>query len=49
MPCYSAISNRADDISRGYYNQAVSEMRAMEARLQAEIAAVRSEMLMRSR
>ena len=49
MPCYSAISNRADDISRGYYNQAVSEMRAMEARLQAEIAAVRSEMLIRSR
>lgn len=43
MPCYSAISNRADDISRDYFSQAMAEMRAMEARLQAQISAVRSE------
>ena len=41
--CYSAISNRSDEISQGYYNQAISEMRAMEARLQAEIAALQTQ------
>lgn len=41
MPCYTAISNRSDDISRYYYDQAMKEMRLMEARLQHEIAAVR--------
>jgi len=42
LPCYTAISNRADAISRNYYNQAMTEMRAMEVRLEAEIAEVRS-------
>ena len=41
--CYSAVSNRSDEISRGYYEQAIVEMRAMEARLQAEIAALQSQ------
>ena len=41
--CYSAVSNRSDEISREYYNQAVQEMRAMEARLQAQIAALQSQ------
>ena len=41
--CYSAVSNRSDEISRAYYNQAVQEMRAMEARLQAQIAALQSQ------
>ncbi|MCL1811259.1 MAG: hypothetical protein FWG41_03455 [Methanomassiliicoccaceae archaeon] len=36
-PCYSAISKRADDIARAYHERAMQEMRAMEARLQAEI------------
>ncbi len=44
MPCYTAVSNRADQISRGYYDQAISEMRAMEARLEMEIAAVRRDL-----
>ena len=37
------MSNRSDEISREYYNQAVQEMRAMEARLQAQIAALQSQ------
>ena len=41
--CYSAVSNRSDEISRGYYNQTMQEMRAMEARLQAQIAALQSQ------
>lgn len=41
--CYSAISNRSDEISRGYYNDAMRELRATEARLQAEIAALQSQ------
>ena len=41
--CYSAVSNRSDEISREYYNQAVQEMRAMEMRLQAQIAALQSQ------
>ncbi len=41
LPCYSALSNRANEIAVSYYNDAMSQMRAMEARLQAEIAAVR--------
>ena len=41
--CYSAVSNRSDEISQAYYNQALQEMRAMEARLQAEIAALQSQ------
>lgn len=41
--CYSAISNRSDEISREYYDNAMSEMRAMEARLEAQIAALESQ------
>ena len=41
--CYTAISRRADSISKYYYEQAQDDMRAMEARLQAEIAALQSE------
>lgn len=38
--CYSAVSRRADDISREYHNRAMNELRATEMRLQAEIAAL---------
>lgn len=41
--CYTAVSNRADDIAKGYHDVAMREMRAMEARLQAEIAALQSQ------
>ena len=41
MPCYTAVSNRADEIAVTYYNDAIAQMRAMEARLRAEIASVR--------
>ena len=41
--CYSAVSNRSEEISVGYYNKAMAEMRAMEARLQAEIAALQTQ------
>ncbi|MDR3206518.1 MAG: hypothetical protein LBT41_05465 [Candidatus Methanoplasma sp.] len=41
-PCYTAISRKSDEIAKGYHNIAIAEMRAMEARLQAEIASVRS-------
>ena len=41
IPCYTAISNRSDDISRAYYDRAMAEVHAIEARLEAEIAAVR--------
>ena len=44
MPCYSAVSNRADEISRAYYDDAIAQMRAMEARLQAEISSLRLSM-----
>ncbi|MDR1955157.1 MAG: hypothetical protein LBP82_04320 [Candidatus Methanoplasma sp.] len=36
-PCYSSISRRSDEIARQYHEQAMREMRAMEARLLAEI------------
>ena len=41
--CYSAVSNRADDIAREYHEQAMSEMRAMEMRIQAEISALQTQ------
>ena len=41
VPCYTAISNRSDDISRVYYERAMAEVHAIEARLEAEIASVR--------
>ncbi len=40
-PCYTAISNKSDEISRHYYDSAMAEMRAMEARIDAELAALR--------
>ncbi len=49
MPCYTAISNRSDEISREYYEHAMDEMRAMEARIQAEIASLRFNMSMSRR
>jgi hypothetical protein len=36
-PCYTSISRRSDEISREYHELAMREMRAMEARLRAEI------------
>ncbi len=41
MPCYTAISNISDEISRKYYEAAIAEIRATEARIMAEIAALR--------
>jgi hypothetical protein len=38
--CYLAISKRADLIARQYYDAAMNEMRAMEARLNARINSV---------
>lgn len=49
MPCYTAISNRSDEVSRVYYERAMADMRAMEARLQAEIASLRFSMSMSRR
>jgi len=36
-PCYTSISKRSDEIAREYHDVAMREMRAMEARLRAEI------------
>ncbi len=44
--CYTAVSNRADEIANRYYQHTMAEMRAMEARLQAEIAALQSQISM---
>ncbi len=41
--CYSAISNRSDEIAQAYHEQSMKEMRAMEARLQAQIAALQTQ------
>ncbi|MBR2255297.1 MAG: hypothetical protein IJ856_05760 [Candidatus Methanomethylophilaceae archaeon] len=41
--CYSAVSYRADEISRKYYEQGMRELRTTEARLQAEIDSLRRE------
>lgn len=41
--CYTAVSNRSDEISRAYYNKSIEEMRAMEARIQAQLAALQSQ------
>lgn len=46
-PCYTAISNKSDEISRYYYDSAMAEMRAMEARIQAEITSLRFSASMR--
>ena len=44
--CYSGVSNRANEIALGYHQKAMAELRATEARLQAEIAALESEIRM---
>lgn len=36
--CYSAISRRSDEISKGYYDAALQELRNVEARLNQQIA-----------
>lgn len=41
--CYTAISNRSDEIAQSYYQDAMQHMQAMEARLQAEIVALQSQ------
>lgn len=41
--CYSAVSNRADEISKEYYDHAMNELRATEARLMAAIAALETQ------
>jgi len=46
-PCYSSISRRADEIAKQYHEAAMQEMRAMEARLRAEINSVASMAAMR--
>jgi len=44
--CYTAVSKRSDEISRRYYNEAIAELRRAEVRLQAEIAALQSQISM---
>jgi len=39
-PCYTSISRKSDEIARQYHEMAMQEMRAMEARLQAQISSV---------
>ena len=41
--CYTAVSARADEISKIYFDRGMAELRATEARLQAEIAALQSQ------
>lgn len=41
--CYSAVSNRADEISKRYYDDAMQQMAAMEMRLEAQIAALQTQ------
>ena len=46
-PCYSSISKRSDEIAKQYHERAMQEMRAMEARLQAQISSMNATMMMR--
>ncbi|MFA6709844.1 MAG: hypothetical protein WC067_03720 [Candidatus Methanomethylophilaceae archaeon] len=41
--CYSAISRRADAIAKHYHEISMNEMRAMDARIQAEIVALQTQ------
>ncbi len=41
--CYTAVSNRADAIAQEYHQEAMRQMYAMEARLQAEIASLQAQ------
>ncbi len=43
--CYSSINKRADEIARKYYIQAMSDMNAMEIRLQAQIASLQTQII----
>ena len=43
--CYSAISRRADVISKHYYDMSMRELRSTEARLQAQIAALEAQIV----
>ncbi len=43
--CYTGIARKADEIAKGYYANAMSEIAAVEARLQSEIAALQSQIL----
>jgi len=45
-PCYTAISRRSDEIARQYHDAAMQEMRAMEARLLAEIRSLNTRISM---
>jgi len=42
MPCYSAISNRADEISRQYFDQCMEEIRLLNIRMVAMEAEIQS-------
>ena len=35
--CYTAVSRKSDEISRQYYDASIRELRAAEARLEAQI------------
>lgn len=41
--CSSSIQNVADEVARAYYERAMDEMRDLEKRLNAKIAALESE------
>jgi hypothetical protein len=48
--CASAIKNVADNVAKAYYEKAVTEMKAMEQRLNAKIAALENQLgLLRAR
>jgi len=46
-PCYTGISRRSDEIAKMYHERAMQEMRAMEARLQAQISSMTAMAAMR--
>lgn len=43
--CYTSISKRAEEIALQYHQQAMSEMNAMEIRLQAQIASLQTQII----
>ncbi len=43
--CYTSISKRADDIARQYHLQAMNEMRAVELRLQTQLASLQTQIM----
>lgn len=46
-PCYTSISRRSDEIAKQYHEKAMQEMRAMEARLRAEMSSMATMAAMR--